>query len=429
MTKYVVTGGTILKGEVSLHGAKNAGFKAMIAALLADTPSTICDLGLISEIDFAKQVITALGGEVISQNDPHCLTIDPKNLNSFTVPLEIGEKSRASNLYAPILLSKFKKAMVPYPGGDRISKRPLERHFSGIEAMGAKITDRGHEIFFEAPNGLFGTTYRFAKNTHTGTEFLLMAAVLAKGETILENAAAEPEIDDLIKYLNLMGAEVKRIESRTIKIIGKEKLFGVKHTVMKDRNEAVTFMCAALATGGKVEIVGLDANVLTAFLEKIKEATSNGKNLLATNVVTAPYPGFMTDWQPIWATLMTQAKGISTIHETIHEKRFGYVTDLVRMGAKIDYFKPVVTNPDEVYNFNLDDDSPDNQHAIKIIGPTPLTGCQIEVNDVRSGATALMAGIIASGETTVIDPKDQIKRGYECLPEQLISLGARIKIV
>lgn len=429
MTKYVVTGGTVLKGKVHLHGAKNAGFKAMIAALLADTPSTICDLGLISEIDFAKQVIFSLGGKVNNLDDPHCLEIDPTNLNSFTVPLEIGEKSRASNLYAPILLSKFKKAIVPYPGGDRISKRPLERHFAGIEAMGAKITDRGQEIFFEAANGLSGTTYRFAKNTHTGTEFLLMAAVLAKGETILENAAAEPEVDDLIKLLNAMGGKIERIASRTIKIVGVEKLHGAKHSVMKDRNEAVTFMCVALATKGKVEIVGLDSNVLTAFLEKIKESTSGGKNLLATNIVTAPYPGFMTDWQPIWATLMTQANGVSTIHETIHEKRFGYVTDLVRMGAKIDYFQPVVTNPEEIYNFNLSDDSPENQHAIKIFGPTPLVGCQIEVNDVRSGATALMAGIIASGETTVIDSKDQIKRGYECLPEQLISLGAKIKIV
>lgn len=400
----------------------------MIAALLADSPSTICDLGLISEIGFAKQAITALGGTVTAKTDSHCLVIDSKNLNSYTVPAEIGEKSRASNLYAPALLAKFKKAIVPLPGGDPISKRPLERHFAGIEAMGAKITDRGHEIVFEAPNGLSGTSYRFAKNTHTGTEFLLMVAVLAEGETILENAAAEPEVDDMIKHLNSMGAKISRTAPRTIKITGVDKLSGTKHVVMKDRNEAVTFICAGMATGGNVEILNLDHSVLSAFFEKVKEAKSTDQKLLATNVVTAPYPGFMTDWQPLWATLMTQAQGISIIHETIHERRFGYVTNLVQMGAKIDFFEPEIANPDQTYNFNLTDDSSDNQHAIKIIGPTPLSGGQIEVNDVRSGATALMAGLIAQGQTVVIDPRDQIKRGYEALPEQLISLGAEIVV-
>lgn len=422
MTKYVVTGGIPLHGQVRLHGAKNAGFKAMIAALLADSPSTICGLGLISEIDFAKQIITQLGGKVIEKNDPHCLEINPANLNFFAVNKEFGEKSRASNLYASPLLAKFGKAILPFPGGDKIGRRPLERHFAGLEKMGAKIEISPEEIFFEAPNGLKGVNFRFEKNTHTGTEFLIMVAVKARGETILENAAAEPEVDDLIKFLNLMGAKIKRTAPRTIKIIGVKNLHGAKHTVMKDRNEAVTFICAALATKGKVEVLGLDSKVLTAFFEKIKD-----DKLLATNVVTAPYPGFMTDWQPLWATLMTQARGVSIVHETVYEKRFDYVPGLIKMGAKIKFFEPKIKDPNLFYNFNLEDDFPENKHAIKIFGPTVLKGTEIEVNDIRSGATALLAGLIASGETIVVDPQNQIKRGYENLAPNLLNLGARIK--
>lgn len=411
-----------MHGRVRLHGAKNAGFKAMIAALLADSPSVICDLGLISEIDFAKRVIPQLGGKVISQTDPHCLLIDPKKIFSFVVPKEFGVKSRASNFYAPPLLAKFGKAVLPFPGGDKIGKRPLERHFAGLEKMGAKIKISPEEIFFEAPNGLKGVNFRFEKNTHTGTEFLIMAAVKAQGITILKNAAGEPEVDDLIKFLNLMGAKIERTAPRTIKIIGIKNLHGAKHTVMKDRNEAVTFICAALATGGKIEVLDLDPKVLTAFFEKIKE-----NKLLATNIVTAPYPGFMTDWQPLWATLMTQAKGVSTIHETIYEKRFDYVSGLIKMGAKIEFFEPKVKDPNLFYNFNLKDDFTGNKHAIKIFGPTVLKGTEIEVNDIRSGATALLAGMIASGETIITDPQDQIKRGYENLPQNLLNLGAKIK--
>ncbi|MCL4389914.1 MAG: UDP-N-acetylglucosamine 1-carboxyvinyltransferase [Patescibacteria group bacterium] len=438
VTKYVVTGGTPLRGEVHLHGAKNAGFKAMIASLLADSPSTICDLGLISEIDFAKQVITQLGGKITPQSNPHCLEIDPTNLNSFSVAKEIGEKSRASNLYAPSLLHRFGKVSLPVPGGDQIGRRPLERHFAGLEAMGAKITIAQNEIRIETPNGLTGTNFHFAKNTHTGTEFLVMAAAWAKGETILSNAAAEPEVDDLIKFLNSMGGNIKRVAERTIRIFGVEHFHGAKHTVMRDRNEAVTFACASLVTNGDIKIIGADPTVLQILLQKVEEAGGRyeiGENFIQfslkgalkpTKIVATPYPGFMTDWQPLWSTIMTQADGESIVHETIYEKRFDYVPNLIKMGAKIDFFEPDIKNPDEIYNFNLSDDTHGNKHAIKIYGKTSLKGVEVEISDIRSGATALLAGVTADGQTTVIDPKDQIKRGYECLPEQLVSLGAKI---
>lgn len=442
MTKYIVTGGVPLHGTVTLHGAKNAGFKAMIASLLADSPSTICDLGLISEIDFTRQVITELGGEVIKQKDPHCLTIDPRKLSRSTISRELGGKSRNSIYYIGPLLARFGSVEIPIPGGDiNIARRPLDRHIAGLQALGAKVDFANGVYHFEAKEGLRGATFRFPKSTHNGTEVLILAAAKAKGTTILENAAQEPEVDDLIKFLNLMGVKITRTVPRTIKIVGVDHLEGAKHIVMKDRNEAVTFACAALATKGEVKVVGADSRTLGIFLEKIREIGGIGeirddgilfrfeKLLSATNVETAPYPGFMTDWQPLWTTLMTQAEGVSTVHETIYERRFDYVPELVKMGANIELFPPQVSDPDKVYSFNLEDDSPDNKHAIRINGPTPLSGRRIEINDVRSGATALLAGVTAKGQTTVIDSKDQIKRGYERLEEQLVSLGANIKAI
>lgn len=438
MTKYVVTGGTPLRGEVTLHGAKNTGFKVMIASLLADSPSKICDLGLISEIDFASQIISSIGGKVTPQKDPHCVQIDPGNVSSYEIPPEMSSKSRFSMMYAGPLLSRFGKVAFPQPGGDRFAKRPIDRHIEGLQALGAKVESKDNLFFASAPSGLSGTTYRFPKSTHNGTEALILAAVKAKGTTILENAAAEPEIDDLIKYLNAMGAKISRPSERTIKIHGVNKLSGVTHHVMPDRNEAVTYACMAFGTKGDIFVYRADPSVLKAFLDKVDQANGKveitrdyirfyfGSPLKSTNVIAVPYPGFMTDWQPLWATLMTQANGKSVVHETIYENRFDYVRSLVQMGAKIDYFEPKVDNPDQFYSFNLSDDSPNNKHAIKIFGQTQLSGKQVEVNDIRSGATALLAGMVAKGKTTIVDPKDQIKRGYEKLPENLVSLGAQI---
>lgn len=440
MTKYVIRGGTPLRGEVRLAGAKNAGFKAIIASLLADTPSIICRLGLISEVEFAKEIIAALGGETRILDDPHCLEINPLGIHSFIVPKEIGEKSRSVTMYVGPLLKKFGKAVLPAPGGDPISKRPIDRHIDGLIALGADVTFKDGTYYIKAPRGLVGTTFRFRKNTHTGTETLLMCAVWAKGVTILENAAAEPEVDDLITLLNAMGGKIMRLDARTIRVIGVEKLRGVRHTVMLDRIEAATFACMALATKGDITIFGADPLVLTAFLEKVNEIggrwekTKEGlrfwyeRPLLATDVETALYPGFMTDWQPIWTALMTQASGISKVHETVYEQRFSHIKDLEIMGGKFEFYNPDVANPEITYNFNLEDDKPENFHAVRIFGPVPLTGTTIEINDIRRGATMFLAGMIASGETTILDPKDQIKRGYEDLPGRLKKLGARITI-
>lgn len=440
MIKYTVTGGTPLSGTVTLAGAKNAGFKAMIASLLGDTPSQICRLGLISEVDFAKEIIVSLGGKVTTLEDTHCLEIDPQNLNSFEVPKEIGAKSRSVTMYVGPLLKKFGKAVLPTPGGDPISARPIDRHIDGLTALGAKIEFKAGAYHVVAPKGLTGTRFRFRKNTHTGTETLLMCAVWAKGETILENAAAEPEIDDLITLLNSMGAKIMRTDARTISIVGVDKLHGVKHTVMFDRIEAATFACMALATKGDIKVIGADPLVLTAFLEKINEAGGRWEKdndgirfwydqpLLATHVVAAWYPRFMTDWQPMWTALMTQANGQSSIHETVHEKRFDHVADLATMGGRFEFFEPEIPDREATYNFNLEDDKPETKHAIKIFGPVKLKGSEIEINDIRRGATLLLAGLAASGQTTILDPKNQIARGYESLIDRLKLLGAKITI-
>ncbi|MBI4100058.1 UDP-N-acetylglucosamine 1-carboxyvinyltransferase [Candidatus Microgenomates bacterium] len=441
MTKYTVTGGVPLRGTVKLHGAKNVGFKVMIAALLGDSPSTICDLGLISEIDFTKQVIAQLGGQVSEEGGPHCLIIDPQNLNLAAVEKDLSAKSRFSIMYVGPLLARFGQVDLPSPGGDTsIGRRPIDRHLDGLKALGVTVEFSDGVYHFAAKNGLSGGTYRFPKSTHNGTEVLVVAAARAHGTVILENAAQEPEVDDLITFLNAMGAKITRVEPRTIEIIGQKILHGAKHTVMRDRNEAVTYACAALATNGDIFVEGADEKVLTAFLEKVTavgggvEKKTNGlrfyrqTSLVATDVVTAPAPGFMTDWQPLWSTLMTQAQGESLVHETIYERRFDFVAGLASMGAKIEFFHPEVKNPEEFYSFNLEDDDPANYHAIKIHGSTPLSGTTLEINDVRSGATALLAGTIASGVTTILDPKDQIKRGYEDLAGGLASLGAKITI-
>ncbi len=440
MTKYTVTGGKKLIGSVTLAGAKNAGFKAMIAALLADTPSKIFDLGLISEIDFAIEVITSLGAQVKSTPDKHCLIVDPTNLKNNSVPVSIGSKSRSVTMYVGPLLKRFGRAVLPIPGGDKIGARPINRHLEGLEAIGAKVNFTNGCFVVDAPNGLTGGTYRFIKNTHTGTETLLMCAVFARGITVLENAAAEPEIDDLVTLLNSMGAKIVRLDARTIQIIGVDNLHGVNHSVMKDRIEAATFACMALATKGDINVVGADPLVLTAFLEKVNEAGGRWeknetgirfwyeKPLTATKVTATFYPGFMTDWQPIWSALMTQAVGESVVHETVYESRFAHIADLTSMGGKFAFFNPGVDDPENVYNFNLSDDKPENFHAVKIYGPQQLIGQEIEINDIRRGATIMLAGLAASGKTVVLDQKDQIKRGYEDLVGRLQKLGAGVII-
>lgn len=435
--KYLIDGGLPLKGTAKIFGAKNSVFKLMLAACLTNENVKISNICLIRNVEVVKETIESLGGVVELDKNNKIATIEAQNLNKFEVPFELGKESRASSMIIPILLHRFKKAKVPNPGGDNIGARSLDRHFKGLEKLGAKISFDGEFITAAAPDGLVGTTYRFEKNTHTGTETMILAAVLAEGTTKLENSAQEPEVNDLISFLNQMGADITRLEPRTILINGVERLHQTEFQAMPDRNEAVTFAIAALATKGDVTVLGAKSEHLQAFLEKV-EAIGGGVEKLAdgvrffwkgqlraTNIETTPYPGFMTDWQAMWVTLMTQAVGESIVHETVYESRFAYVDSLKKMGAQIELFNPKVEKSEDLYNFNHSDLRAGSFHAAKISGPTKLRGENLVVSDIRAGATLTLAALAAEGQST-IDNVEMIERGYENLEERLKTLGAKI---
>ncbi len=435
MPRFHVTGGTPLHGSVRIGGAKNASYKIMIASLFADSDSRILNFSDISDVELVGKIIEYLGGK-ISKTGERSLSIDPTSLHSYTIDSSHGAQGRFSTMFIPPLLAKFGKATVPAPGGDKIGKRPLGRHFDGLKALGASVDYQDGMYVVEAKE-LVGTNYRFDKNTHTGTETLIMAAVKAKGKTVLENAAEEPEIDDLIAFLNSMGARVRRRAQRVIEIEGVERMSGSIHRLLPDRNEAVSYACAAIATKGDVIIENARAQDLTVFLDKLEEIGAGYEvgsygirffykgSLRAADIVTEIHPGFMTDWQPLWATLLTQCEGTSIIHETIMAERFQYVDALLKMGAYIESFNPEVKNPDKFYNFDVKDDRPGTNHAIKVTGPTTLQAGEFEVVDLRHGATLITAAMIANG-TSIITGIEHVDRGYEKLDERLRSMGAKI---
>ncbi len=438
-TSFVVTGGTPLRGSVRVSGAKNASYKLMVAALLGDEESRILNLPAISDVAMVGEVISTLGAEARPAGEGTYL-INPQGLNTFSLGKQYGEVSRASTIFIAPLLCKFGEARVPMPGGDKIGKRPLDRHFDGLKKMGASFEQEDGMLIVKAEQ-LVGTRYKFAKNTHTGTETLIMAAVRAKGVTYLENAALEPEIDDLIDFLNGMGAKIRRTAHKTIEIHGVDKLGGTIHRVMPDRNEAVSYACAAIASKGDIIVENAREKDLIAFLEKLDEIGAGYEvgdygirffykgELKATDLLTEIHPGFMTDWQPLWATLVCHAHGTSTIHETVMQNRFQYVDVLRQMGAKIEEYTPELpTDPEEFYNFNWSDRKDSDIRAIKITGPTEFHGGEFEVHDLRAGATVMLAAISGQGET-ILHNVEQIERGYSKIDQKLVSMGAKIKRV
>lgn len=434
--KLIIQGGTPLTGVVRVGGAKNASYKLMIAAIAGSSKSRLLNLPEIADVKMVATIISELGGRAWDAG-PKTMFIDPAEINKTILDGKYGKISRASTLFIGPLLARFKEARVPLPGGDKIGKRPLGRHLDGLEKLGVSWTHKDDFLTLKAPE-LKGTNYRFEKNTHTGTETLIMTAVMAKGRTILENAAIEPEIDDLISFLNSMGARIRRRAHRVIEIEGVESLHGAIYKVMPDRNESVSYACGAIATKGDVVIENARYQDLTAFIEKVEEAGGGCEigdygvrfyykgPLRATDVITEIHPGFMTDWQPLWATLICHAHGKSIIHETVMQNRFQYMDQLIQMGAKIKPFEPEVMHPEKLYNFNWSDRSPSDIHAIEIDGPTSFKGGEFEVHDLRAGATIMLAAISGIGQT-VLTNIDQIDRGYENIDYKLKSLGANIE--
>ncbi|HEV2339840.1 MAG TPA: UDP-N-acetylglucosamine 1-carboxyvinyltransferase [Patescibacteria group bacterium] len=437
MQSLVVTGGQKLSGSVAVSGAKNVALKAIVAACLTDEPVTLQNVPYISDVDVMLDIAKDLGA-VITKHD-HTITITVKKIKSHEVSLEKAARLRASSLFIAPLLSRIGEAIIPNPGGCRLGARPIDRIIDGIRSLGADIVYHSEDGYFHAKaKELHGTTYHFDKNTHTGTETLILVAVLAKGKTVLHNAAEEPEIDDLITLLNLMGARVQRSAKREITITGVESLHGTTFTISPDRNEIVTFAIAALVTNGDITVEHVNKKGIEAFLEKLTKAgagfeeTKNGMRffsqglLHATDVITAIYPGFMTDWQAPWTVLMTQAHGISTVHETIFENKMGYITELNKMGARISPFIPQTENVETFYNFNLSDDKPEYVHAIKINGPQQLHNAIITMEDIRAGAAVVLAALAAKGTSTIFGV-EKLDRGYESFEKRLQALGAIIE--
>jgi len=435
---FKITGGKPLHGSVRIGGAKNASYKVMIAALLGEGESRILNFSHISDVTLVGQIIGYLGGSVDNSCE-RAYFINPDAMDSYTIKPEHGAQGRFSTMFIPALLHRFGKAVVPAPGGDKIGKRPLDRHFNGLRKLGATITVEDGN-FVASCDQLVGADYTFEKNTHTGTETLIMAAVKAKGTTILKNAAQEPEVDDLIKFLNTMGANIKRTEPRTIVIEGVEKLHGAIHKLLPDRNEAVSYACTAIGTKGDVIIENARAEHLRSFLEALDQIGAGYEvgdygirfyykgPLQPIKIKTAIEPGFMTDWQPLFATLLTQCEGTSTLHEAVMLKRFQYVDFLTKMGANITFTDIEVENPTSFYNFNWEEHQPGMKHAIEITGPSQLSAGSFEVFDLRHGASLIMAALMATGTTTVTQI-EHVDRGYEKLDERLRSLGAQIERV
>lgn len=436
MAKLIVEGGRPLKGVVRLGGAKNASFKLMIASLLAKGESRLLNFSRIADVDITKKIIESLGAEV-KRCGERTLFINSSRIITSIVPKELGLASRASILFIAPLLARLKRAVVPLPGGDKIGKRPVERHLAGLKALGARIKfSKG--MFEVSAARLQGAYFKFPKNTHTGTEALIMAGVLAQGKTILDNAAQEPEVDDLIVFLNQMGAKIKRVKPRKIEIEGVPDLSPVIYQIMPDRNEAVSYAIAALATRGDIVVENAVKGHLEAFLEQLKKAGGGFEvgnygirffyqgRLRGTDIITEPHPKFMTDWQPLWSVLATQSRGKSLIIEAVSLDRFQYVPYLQEMGAKIEFIHPTPEEPESFFNFNLEDDDSEIFHGIQIQGKTPLKAVKARVTDLRAGATLLLAGLVAKGET-VLTEVEHIDRGYEDLDGRLVELGAKIK--
>lgn len=436
MDKFIVRGGRALNGEISISGAKNVALKVMIASLLTDEELILHNIPQLRDVRFMLEVLKFLG--VSSKQVGSTVILKNAHRQMSQIPLDVASSLRTSSMVLGPLLARYHTAVVPNPGGCRLGARPIDRHIDGLIGMGAQISYNSEDgYFYGNSDGLHGVDFTFVKNTHTGTETLLLAAVLARGTTILRNAAEEIEIDDLILLLNKMGGKICRKNNRVIEIEGVPKLHGAEFTVMSDRNEEVTFAIASALTNGSVIVKKSNRESLEPFLSTFKKCGGGAEEidgtttryykesaLIATDVITLPHPGFMTDWQAPWAAFLTQASGVSTIHETIFESRFSYVHQLRKMGAQIDFYQPLVENPEAFYNFNWQDHQGKEQ-AIRIVGPTKLHNAVLHIDDLRAGATLVLAALAAEGES-VITGIEQIDRGYEHIEVRLSKLGADI---
>jgi UDP-N-acetylglucosamine 1-carboxyvinyltransferase len=417
MEKFVIQGGTPLSGTIPVSGSKNSALPALAACLLTGEPVTLDRIPPVRDIGTMIDLIRYSGAHVAVEGER--VTITAANIDKPEAPYEVVKTMRASSLVLGPLVARTGRARVSLPGGCAIGARPINLHVTALEHLGAEIRQDHGYIEAVAPNGLRGGTVHFDRITVTGTEDILMAAVLARGETIIENAAREPEVVDLAHLLTRMGAKIEGAGTSTIRVQGVTTLSGAQHTIIADRIEAGTFLVAGAITRGDVTAAGCVPEHLRALIAKLQQAgvevTEPAPDALRvrvpgrlqhTDMTTEEHPGFATDLQAQFMALMTQAEGISFITEKIFENRFMHVQELARMGA----------------NIRLE-----GRQAI-IAGPTPLAGAQVIASDLRASASLVLAALAAEGETE-IDRVYHIDRGYDRIEEKLNAAGAKIRRV
>lgn len=416
MQKFRVYGQSCLKGTVDISGAKNAALPILFAAILATEPVTLTNVPDLKDIETTLKILRQLGVEV-ERNAQGVVRLDASKINHFIAPYELVKTMRASIWALAPLVARFNQGQVSLPGGCSIGARPVDLHISGLERLGAKIILEDGYVKAYVDSRLIGTRIVMEKVSVGATLSIMIAATLAKGTTVIENAAREPEIADTAEFLNKMGAKISGAGSDAITIEGVERLTGCEHSVVPDRIETGTFLVAAAISGGRVVCKNTKANTLDAVIDKLREAGAQvdvtedtitldmlGNRPKAVNIRTAPYPGFPTDMQAQFTLLNMVANGTSIITETIFENRFMHIPELIRMGGKAEI---------------------EGNTAI-CHGVAHLSGAEVMATDLRASISLVLAGCIATGET-IVDRIYHIDRGYECIEEKLRGLGARIE--
>ena len=415
MSKLIINGGVPLQGELRASGAKNAVLPILAATLLADSPVTIRNVPHLQDVTTTMELLGRMGVDLVVDERMN-IQVDPRSIHSFQAPYELVRTMRASILVLGPLLARFGQAEVSLPGGCAIGSRPVNLHIKGLEAMGADIKVENGYIRARA-NRLKGAHIVLDLVTVTGTENLLMAAALAQGTTIIENAAREPEVGDLAECLIAMGARIGGAGTDTLVVEGVERLDGANYQVLPDRIETGTYLLAGAITGGRVKVKDTRPDTLEAVLLKLEETGAqvntgpdwievdmNGRRPKAVRIRTAPYPAFPTDMQAQFVALNAIAEGVGMITETVFENRFMHVNELQRMGAQIEL---------------------EGNTAVSI-GIPRLTGAPVMATDLRASASLILAALVADGDT-VVDRIYHIDRGYDCIEEKLSHLGARIR--
>lgn len=417
---FRVDGGRPLVGSVRISGAKNAALKMFAAATLTGERCRLTNVPEIEDVRVMAETLRDLG-VVVDHPRSSVYEIAAGDVDWLFVPLEAAAKMRASFILLGPLLARFGRVIISNPGGDRIGRRPVNLHVDAMRALGAEIEYRNGYYFALAPGRLRGSEVRFPFPSVMGTENAVLAATLADGHTVIRPAAREPEIDDLLEFLRRMGAEVTRTAPETIEVEGRKRLRGAEHRIVPDRIEAGTFVVAAAVTGGRLRLEGAPCEHLGSFLDTLGRVgvavacgpdwidvdgtTMGGAAYRATDIETAPYPGLATDLQPPTCVLLARAEGDSHVHETIFEDRLEWLGELRRMGVAVDIG--------------------DDRHAT-IHGPAHLRGAEVEIGDLRAGASLILAALAADGEST-IHGAHHVRRGYENIERKFLDLGARIE--